>query len=106
MSSDHWGVYVDVQGSGRFADGDRGLGGVMIFLETGEAVTTDAGGRYDFPCARPGMHASRLDETTLPAGVAPFDDRNIDSERSIRRLVHRTFDATIVQDVNFAVTAR
>jgi hypothetical protein len=63
---------------------------------------TDAFGRYNFPCVRPGMHALRLDETTLPAGISPYLDRNIDSEKSTRRLVHRTFDTTIIEDVNFA----
>jgi uncharacterized repeat protein (TIGR01451 family) len=96
-------VYLDVHGSGRFDDGDTGVGGVTILLDDGELVTTDPTGRYDFPCVRPGMHALRLDESTLPAGMHPFDDRNIDSEKSIRRLVHRTFDATIIEDVNFAI---
>ena len=49
------------------------------------------------------MHAFRLDETSLPAGVTPYGDRNIDSERSTRRLVHGIFNDTIIQDINFAV---
>jgi hypothetical protein len=50
------------------------------------------------------MHALRLDETTLPSGVKAYDDRNIDSEKSTRRLIHRVYDDTIIEDVNFAVT--
>jgi hypothetical protein len=50
------------------------------------------------------MHALRLDATTLPAGVVPFDDRNIDSEKSTRRLVHHIYDTTIIEDINFALT--
>ncbi len=99
-------VYVDVNHTGRFTHGDRGVAGVRIDLDDGEAVVTDAQGRYNFPCARQGMHALRLDEQSLPNGIVPFADRNIDSERSTQRLVHRTFDDTIVEDVNFAVDAR
>jgi len=95
-------VYVDAKGSGRFEDPDTGIAGVTIFLDDGESVVTDAYGRYNFPCVRPGMHALRLDETTLPAGVLPYDGRNIDSEKSTRCLVHRTFDTTIIEDINFA----
>jgi uncharacterized repeat protein (TIGR01451 family) len=97
-------VYLDLTGSGRYEDNDPGLAVVRIFLDDGEAVVTDAHGRYDFPCVRPGMHAMRLDETTLPAGVVPYHDHSIDSEKSTRRLVHRTYDDTIIEDINFALT--
>ena len=96
-------VYDDAKQSGRFEDGDVGLAGVRLVLDDGESVVTDTYGRYSFPCVRPGMHALRLDEQSLPVGSIPYDDRAIDSERSIRRLIHRTFDDTIVQDVNFAI---
>jgi uncharacterized repeat protein (TIGR01451 family) len=96
-------VYLDLAGSGRFEDGDTGIAGVTVYLDDGESVVTDQYGRYNFPCVRPGMHALRLDDTTLPDGMHPFDDHNIDSEKSIRRLVHRTFDATIIEDINFAI---
>jgi uncharacterized repeat protein (TIGR01451 family) len=97
-------VYLDVNGSGHFQDPDVGLHSVKIFLDDGESVVTDSTGRYDYPCVTPGMHALRLDATTLPAGVIPYDDRNIDSEKSTRRLVHHIYDTTIIEDINFAVT--
>ncbi len=96
-------VYIDAAGTGTFQPGDTGVGGVRIYMEDGESVQTDPQGRYNFPCVRPGMHALRLDETSLPAGVTPYGDRNIDSERSTRRLVHGIFNDTIIQDINFAV---
>ena len=96
-------VYVDEKDSGHFEDGDTGLANVRIYLDDGETVLTDEFGRYNFPCVRPGMHAMRLDDTTLPDGVTPFADHNIDSERSIRRLIHSVFDTTVIQDINFAV---
>ncbi len=97
-------VYLDTYGSGRFRDPDVGLASVHIYLDNGESVTTDSTGRYDFPCVHPGMHALRLDATTLPPGVQLYDDRNIDSEKSTRRLVHRIYDTTIIEDINFALT--
>jgi uncharacterized repeat protein (TIGR01451 family) len=99
-------VYYDASGSGRFQDPDVGLGAVHIYLDDGESVVTDATGRYDFPCVHPGMHALRLDESTLPPGSVPFDDRNIDSEKSTRRLVHHIYDTTIIEDINFAVSGK
>jgi uncharacterized repeat protein (TIGR01451 family)/fimbrial isopeptide formation D2 family protein len=96
-------VYIDLGDKGHFVAGDTGVAGVRVYLEDGEAVTTDKYGRYNFPCVRPGMHALRLDETTLPAGVTAYPDHAIDSERSTRRLVHGIFDDTIIQDINFAV---
>jgi hypothetical protein len=75
-------------------------------MDDGESVTTDEHGRYDFPCVHPGMHALRLDETTLPPGAVPYDDRNIDSEKSTRRLVHHIYDTTIIEDINFAVSGK
>jgi uncharacterized repeat protein (TIGR01451 family) len=96
-------VFSDTHDSGRFDTGDVGIAQVRIYLEDGESVATDAHGRYDFPCVRQGMHAMRLDTSTLPAGVTAFDDRALDSTRSTRRLIHATLDATILQDINFAV---
>jgi uncharacterized repeat protein (TIGR01451 family) len=96
-------VYLDTMKTGSFVDGDTGLGSVRVYLDDGESVETDAQGRYNFPCVRPGMHALRLDASTLPNGAVPYDDRRLDSERSTRRLVHRTFDTTIIEDINFAI---
>jgi uncharacterized repeat protein (TIGR01451 family) len=98
-------VYLDSAKSGRFEDPDVGIAKVRIYLDDGESVETDSTGRYDFPCVRPGMHALRLDVTTLPTGIVAHDDRNIDNETSTHRLVHRTFDTLIIEDINFAVTS-
>jgi uncharacterized repeat protein (TIGR01451 family) len=97
-------VYLDSNGSGHFQDPDIGVPGVHVYIDYGENVTTDKYGRYDFPCVPPGMHALRLDATTLPAGLTLYDDRNIDSEKSSRRLVHHIYDTMIIEDINFAVT--
>jgi uncharacterized repeat protein (TIGR01451 family) len=96
-------VYLDLAGSGRFQDPDTGLQGVRVYLETGMYAVTDKDGRYSFPCVNPGMHALRIDESTLPPGTQAYDVRDIDSERSTRRILHRIFDQTLIQDVNFAI---
>ncbi len=96
-------VFVDVARTGRFREGDRGVAGVRIFLEDGEAVTTDRYGRFTFPSVHPGQHVLRVDTTTLPAGVRAYDDRRYDSPRSLQRLLHGLYDAGLMHDVNFAL---
>ena len=96
-------VFVDVHGTGRFSEGDRGVGAVRIYLEDGESVTTDKYGRFTFPSVHPGQHVLRVDESTLPPGVRPFGERRYDSPKSMQRLVHGLFDSDLMQDVNFAL---
>lgn len=96
-------VFVDLRHTGRFREGDRGVANVRIYLEDGESVTTDSYGRFTFPSVHPGQHVLRLDASTLPPTVRPFDDRRYDSPRSLQRLVHGIFDAGLMQDVNFAL---
>jgi hypothetical protein len=96
-------VFVDAAQIGRFRPGDRGVGGVRIYLEDGESVTTDPSGRFTFPSVRPGQHVLRVDTTTLPPSVRPYDDRRYDSTRSLQRLLHGIYDAGLMQDVEFAL---
>jgi uncharacterized repeat protein (TIGR01451 family) len=96
-------VFVDAAQTGRFRPGDRGVGGVRIYLEDGESVTTDPFGRFTFPSVRPGQHVLRVDTTTLPPSVRPYDDRRYDSTRSLQRLLHGIYDAGLMQDVEFAL---
>jgi len=96
-------VFVDVAKTGRFHEGDRGVGGVRIYLEDGSSVTTDQYGRFTFPSVHPGQHVLRVDQSTLPVGVRAYDDRRYDSPRSLQRLLHGLYDAGLMHDVNFAV---
>ncbi len=96
-------VFADVLGSGHFREGDRGIAGVRLYLESGEWVTTDAQGRFSFAGVRPGMHVLRLDETSLPRDVRVASDRRIDSARSPLRLLHGILDEGLLQDVQFAL---
>ncbi len=96
-------VFADDLHSGHFGEGDRGLGGVRLYLESGESVTTDPQGRFSFPGVRPGLHVLRLDETSLPRDVHVAADRRIDSPRSPVRLLHGILDEGLLQDVQFAL---
>ena len=96
-------VFLDVLGDARFHGIDRPVGGVRLFLESGESVTTDVAGKFSFHGVRSGMHVLRLDETTLPAGMRAFATRRYDSVRSPVRLIHGVLDAGLLQDIPFAV---
>jgi uncharacterized repeat protein (TIGR01451 family) len=96
-------VFVDLAHTGRFARGDRPVGGARIVLENGESVVTDADGRFSFPGVRPGMHVLRLDPLTLPATVRLARGAAYDAPASGQRLVHGLFDTGLLQDINFAL---
>ena len=96
-------VFVDTTRTGRFRDGDRGVGGVRIYLEDGSSVTTDQYGRFTFPSVHPGQHVLRVDPASLPGGVRAYDDHRYDSTRSLQRLLHGLYDAGLMHDVNFAL---
>jgi uncharacterized repeat protein (TIGR01451 family) len=96
-------VYADIAGRGRFVPGDKGIPNVRLYLEDGESAVTDQYGRFSFPAARAAMHVLRLDETTLPFGIAAYPTHVYDDEHSTRRLVHGVFDSGTIDDINFAV---
>jgi uncharacterized repeat protein (TIGR01451 family) len=96
-------VFVDAAGTGRFRDGAQGVPGVRIYLEDGSSVTTDRYGRFTFPSVHPGQHVLRVDPSSIPAGVRAYDDRRLDSTRSLQRLLHGLYDAGLMHDVNFAL---
>ncbi len=45
-----------------------GVGGVRLYLETGDYVVTDEDGLYHFENVQPGTHVVQIDTETLPAG--------------------------------------
>jgi uncharacterized repeat protein (TIGR01451 family) len=96
-------VFIDAMKSGRFHRGDTGIAGVRVFLEDGSSAVTDSQGRFDFPAARPGMHVLRVDPTTLPLGVHPYDGYPLTSSRSPQQLVHGLLDDGLMEDVEFAM---
>ncbi|MEO1786148.1 MAG: hypothetical protein AAFR41_03900 [Pseudomonadota bacterium] len=49
-----------------------GVGGVRLYLETGEFVVTDEEGLYHFQGVTEGTHVVRIDPETLPQGYEPM----------------------------------
>ncbi|SMY38314.1 Cna protein B-type domain protein [Photobacterium andalusiense] len=71
-------VYVDAQCSDAVKNSVWPIGGVKIYLETGDYVITDENGQYSMFGIKPGNHVLKVDKQTLPAGIelAPIDTRN------------------------------
>jgi len=74
-------VYVDVNESGTFDDGDTGLVGVVLQLRNAEGellseIDTDADGLYIFPDLAAGSYEVAVDASTLPAGLLLVADLN------------------------------
>ncbi len=71
-------VYVDAQCSDDKKNNVWPIGGVKIYLETGDYVITDENGQYSMFGIKPGNHVLKVDQQTLPAGIelAPIDTRN------------------------------
>jgi outer membrane protein OmpA-like peptidoglycan-associated protein len=83
-------VWIDDDGDGHRDDGERGVGNVSVYLESGEYAVTDSLGVFSIPHVFEGYRLVRLQEGTLPAGVelAPpaVDDGH--APRPNERLVH------------------
>lgn len=54
------------------------IGGVKLYLETGDYVITDENGQYSLFGVKPGNHVIKVDTQTLPEGIRliPIDTRN------------------------------
>ncbi|MEO1188255.1 MAG: hypothetical protein AAFW60_04210, partial [Pseudomonadota bacterium] len=51
-------------------DGE-GVGGVRLYMETGQYTVTDSDGLFHFEGVKPGTHVVQVDEATLPPGYEP-----------------------------------
>ncbi|MEL7031797.1 MAG: hypothetical protein AAGK80_05930 [Pseudomonadota bacterium] len=52
-------------------DGE-GVGGVRLYMETGQYTVTDSDGLFHFEGVKPGTHVVQVDEATLPPGYEPI----------------------------------
>ncbi|KJG09084.1 DUF11 domain-containing protein [Photobacterium kishitanii] len=71
-------VYVDAQCSEEIKNSMWPIGGVKIYLETGDYVITDENGQYSMFGIKHGNHVLKVDKLTLPTGIElmPIDTRN------------------------------
>ena len=71
-------VFVDAQCNQLRKNQEWPIGGVKIYLETGDYVITDENGQYSMFGVKPGNHVVRVDKQTLPLGIElqPINTRN------------------------------
>jgi len=63
-------VFIDRDGDGS-PKAKNGVADVALYLEDGTRVLTDKSGKFSITGVAPGTHVLRLDETSLPKGLAP-----------------------------------
>jgi len=95
-------VFEDADGDGQFDEGERGLPGVRLYLNNGEAVVTDSAGLYNLPAVNDGSQVISLDPVTLPPGYELADTGRRD-ERSWARLLRTPLGGGAMLRQNFAL---
>lgn len=81
-------VYVDANSNDRRDDGERGMAGVAVYLESGEYALTDSVGKFSIERAYSGYRIVRLDESTVPAGFEWVPGPNDREDATSERVVH------------------
>jgi uncharacterized repeat protein (TIGR01451 family) len=97
-------VFEDKNNNGQFDDGERGLPGVRLYLNNGQAVVTDSAGLYNFPAVNEGSQVISLDPVTLPPGYELADTGRRD-ERTFTRLLRTPLGGGSLLRQNFALRA-
>ncbi|MCX5696434.1 MAG: pilus assembly protein N-terminal domain-containing protein [Candidatus Omnitrophica bacterium] len=64
-------VFEDVDENGEYNKGDKGVGGILLSLESGQKTKTDTLGRYSFNNVSVGTHTITLDLNTIPVYYLP-----------------------------------
>ena len=84
-------VFVDADGNGVQDDGEPGIPGVRLYLETGTFVITDVEGKYSVYGVSAKTHVVKVDNTTLPVGsaLAPLSNRHARAGDSCFADLHR-----------------
>jgi uncharacterized repeat protein (TIGR01451 family) len=72
-------VFLDKNGDGFMQEGEKGLGGAVLYLENGARVITDKDGKYSIPYVDPGTHVLKVDTLSLPGGASlvPTSNRSM-----------------------------
>jgi hypothetical protein len=63
-------VFMDCNDNGLQDEGETGVAGVRLVLESGWTVVTDSEGKFSLCGLPPRTHGIKLDSSTLPAGMA------------------------------------
>lgn len=95
-------VFDDVNRNGEFDEGDEAVAGVRLYLNSGQSVTTDSQGLYNFPSLGDGAQVISLDPVSLPTGYALTDGGNV-SGRSWTRLLRTPLGGGSLLRQNFAL---
>ncbi|HMF57855.1 MAG TPA: isopeptide-forming domain-containing fimbrial protein, partial [Pyrinomonadaceae bacterium] len=96
-------VFVDMNGNGKFDDGDRAVPNVRLYLSSGQSVITDSQGLYSFPAINEGPQVLSLDPVTLPERYALADDGTL-SSRSWTRMLRTPLGGGAMFRQNFVLT--
>jgi len=67
-------VFCDGNGDGQQQDGEEGLYGARVYVDSGAYANADVYGRLHFKNLTPGNHLFKIDVETLPPGSAPTTD--------------------------------
>jgi fimbrial isopeptide formation D2 family protein/uncharacterized repeat protein (TIGR01451 family) len=95
-------VFVDVNHNGKFDDGDKPMPGVRLFLNSGQSVTTDSKGLYNFPVVNSGPYVISLDPITISRSYALGDDGTL-AGRSWTRLLRTPIGGGTLLRQNFVL---
>ncbi|MDX6712957.1 MAG: large repetitive protein, partial [Blastocatellia bacterium] len=67
-------VFADVNGNGKFDDGESPISNARLYLNNGDSVTTDSQGMYNFPFVNEGSVTIALDPISVVRGYKLLDD--------------------------------
>ncbi|GFE57586.1 OmpA family protein [Geobacter sp. AOG1] len=100
-------VFVGSCGESRSVAGDKGLGGVRIYLEDGTFVDTDNRGMFHFEGVKPGTHVVQLDIDSLPDGyqAIPCEENSRFAGRAFSQFVDLQGGTMWRVDFPLAITA-
>jgi len=89
-------VFTDADGNGRQDAGEEGVAGVMVALDDGTYILTDAYGRYHFPAVDPGERLLKINLQGLGNGVT--------STTNTTQIAHLT--PGLLAKINFGITTQ
>jgi uncharacterized repeat protein (TIGR01451 family) len=95
-------VFEDTNRNGKFDEDDRPMAGVRLYLNSGQSVTTDSEGLYNFPSLGNGSEVIALDPISIPTGYA-LTDGGTRAGKSWTRLLRTPVGGGALLRQNFAL---